>query len=188
MPPLTFELKVDFTLLLSILSFIWAGVTFYLTFLRRGKLAIAPPRLFGLSTIEGNHGKRGNLVIALPLTLVNIGAKLITVEDMRLDLGNNRPLLLWQTELDNIPPTKKSSLASQFAVPGYNSVSRICGFVCDDPEFRIVEGRYTVQVQVLTGLKWKTINSFGMVLKSDELPGIEAGGIIIKLGVLKLLP
>lgn len=179
-----FSLKIDFALVISILSFIWAGITFYLTFFRRGKIKLAPIRLYAISTIKGQ-----NVSIVLPMTFINVGARLTAVEDVKIKIIRedkqtlNHIEFIWQTETDAVPPTTKPVFAGQFVVPPYGSVSRNCGFVCMQPKFRLVGGRvYECVIEVQSQLKKKDVARLLIEVREDSIPGMEKGLYTVGIG------
>jgi len=159
------------------LSLIWPVMTYYLTYLRKAKLKVVPPRLLAFSKL-----KEGNAAIAIPLVFVNSGARLGIVEDMKIVLShqNKQIIFLWQTELDSIPPSRKGMMAASFSIKGQTSVVKLCGSV-DSPEYSFSEGNYTAKLMIMNKGIWKHCITFGFKLTAENIQHIERGEMHIRL-------
>ena len=157
----------------SSLALIWTSITYYLTYFKRGILKVAFPNLIMINRVDSG---KGNLAIAIPLICANKGARLGIVEDFKLILdGQNQIMLIWQTELDSIPPTRKAPLAVPFSVGGYDSVVKLCGFVAESPMDSLEGDNYTVKLMVLTNQTWSESIKFKLYISESTIQNIENG-------------
>lgn len=165
---------------IAFLSFIWSVITYYLTYLRKAKLKVVPPRFLAFSKLEKGAG---NVTISMPLVFVNSGARLGIVEDMKIILShqNKQIIFLWQTELNSIPPSKKGVMAAPFSINGQTSIVKLCGFVADSPKYSFSEGNYTVKLMIMNQGIWKHSMTFRFELTAEDIQSIQRGWMLIHI-------
>ena len=145
------------TYVIPVIAIIISVVSAYYTHLRSGKIDVLPPRMCYFQHVQDTAFRPS---IVLPLTFVNSGARITSVLNLSLNVefvpenrGNVRNLrFALVREYDTYPNPSEESMAAQFSVKGYESVTKYLDFRLSNESLQLMQrferGAYTIRVEV----------------------------------------
>jgi len=122
--------------------------------LRKGKPHIPVPNRYAIEKkVNINHQNQYKWIFFMPITIVNKGARLITIDDIIFVLrqpNNKKFTFTWHSEPRSLPPKEIIKLAMPFSIKGNDSQSKVFAFLSEDYNFQIKEGDYVIDIII----KW----------------------------------
>jgi|SRR5215216_512609 len=144
----------------AVSSVVFAVLSFWWLNARRGQLVCAPPHAFGMAATPQL------LLLRLPLTLYNTGARSLVVRDLRCRFPETRQVaaLPWRTTRRTLRPEKGDveDFPTPFPVRGREAIPVIPEFGGPFPGFSLDEGSHRCLVEILENDRdsWRTLLDF----------------------------
>lgn len=167
------------SIIIAIAALVIAMLTFYYTYLQKGKIKVLRPLSFSVERLPPSG--QANTNIYLPLTFVNTGARIHSISNLKLQISKDDSKSVdspWDTDVDTISPDKKERkehLATQISIKGRESETKIPVF---SSAYKFDIGNYLIKLlgRVDNG-NWERFLYLSVVISSPQAQAIDKGGI-----------
>jgi hypothetical protein len=170
--------------------------SFYWMNWRRGRLWVVKPRSFSVLRPIQRPNTPDPIAIALPLVLVNTGARPVVVQNLRLvipELGGQEFPFILQALKSKLALKADRELAVQFPVRSREAVSIIGEFYRVPANATFEAKAYTAELQGLIndGAKWKKLCAFELRIPARNVAKVNQPNTFLaldnELGTLRML-